>query len=309
MNRIWLPLLLLLLWILAFLFWLCPKCFFGAGIAAAGDEDDKTEIVKQPVKKAIAAALAPLGLSIADGSSFTTKAAKNIDFNRSSFTHLTPLSAEVNGSLEKTAEYLKANPERSLTITGVYGKDEKNSSAFENLGIARANNIKQVLTKMGVSASQLATAGTLLGAGYTFKDVMYNGVNFSFDKAADFSGRLAAIKSRLLGKPLTLYFPSGKQEVNLSAQQRKDFSDMVFYLDNVAKSSLEVSGHTDNVGNAAGNKRLSRKRAEFVRDYLVGNGLSRNRLSANGFGPDKPIASNDTDDGKAKNRRVEVTLR
>ena len=197
-----------------------------------------------------------------------------------------------------------------MTINGIYKKDENNTSAFPNLGLARANNVKGILSKLGVPGAQLLTSSSLLGTGFTMKDIMYNGVNFNFGKATnDVADRVAKIKARLLGKPLTLYFASGKQEVNLTAQQRTDFSDLVFYLDNVAKSSLEVSGHTDNVGAANVNTRLSRKRAEFVRDYLVGNGLGVKRMNAKGFGPDKPIAKNDTDAGKAKNRRVEVTLR
>ena len=197
-----------------------------------------------------------------------------------------------------------------MTINGIYKKDENNTSAFPNLGLARANNVKGILSKLGVPGAQLLTSSSLLGAGSTMKDIMYNGVNFKFGKATnDVADRVAKIKARLLGKPITLYFASGKQEVNLTSQQRTDFSDLVFYLDNVAKSSLEVGGHTDNVGAANVNTRLSRKRAEFVRDYLVGNGLGVKRMSAKGHGPSKPIAKNDTDAGKAKNRRVEVTLR
>jgi len=314
MNRIWLPLILLILWILAFLFWLCPRCLLGLGGAIGDDNNEKTEIIKEPVKEAVKtatlSALAPLGLAISDGSSFATKAAKNIDFNASNYNYIAPLSADVNASLEKTSAYLKANPERGLTITGIYGNKEDNKSAFENLGLARANNVKQVLTKMGVSGKQLAISSALLGTNFSLKDIMYNGVKFGFGKISnDIDARLAAIKSKFLGKPLTLYFPTGKQEVNLTSQQRKDFSDLVFYLDNATKSSLEVSGHTDNKGAANVNKRLSRKRAEFVRDYLVGNGISTRRMSAKGFGPDRPIDTNDTDAGRSKNRRVEVTLR
>ncbi len=311
LKSIWLPLLILILWILAFWLWICPKCFLGAGIASGGEEEKK-EIVKETVKKAVAAstALAPASLLIKDGSAFSATAPKHIDFNKSSYSYITPLSADVNTSLAKTATYLKEHPDRSLTINGVYAKDETNGSAFPNLGLARANNVKQILTKLGVPGGQLLTSSSLLGAGVTMKDIMYSGVNFSFGKATnDVADRLAKIKARLLGKPLTLYFATGKQEVNLTSQQRTDFSDLVFYLDNVAKSSLEVSGHTDNVGAANVNTRLSRKRAEFVRDYLVGNGLGVKRMNAKGFGPDKPIATNDTDAGKAKNRRVEVTLR
>ncbi len=311
-KNIWLPLLILLLWILAFWLWICPKCMLGLGIAAAGDEEDKTEVVKETAKTAVAAAtaLAPASLLIKDGNSFTATAANNIDFNRSSYAYITPLSADVNGSLEKTATYLKEHPDRSLTINGIYGKEETNSSVFPNLGIARANNVKQILTKLGVPGGQLLTSSSLVAAGTTWKDVLYNGVNFNFGKTTnDLADRLAAIKARFAGKPITLYFATGKQEVNLSAQQRTDFSDLVFYLDNVAKSSLEVSGHTDNKGASKVNTRLSRKRAEFVRDYLVGNGLGNNRLTARGYGPDRPIATNDTNDGRAKNRRVEVTLK
>lgn len=310
MNRILLPLALLALWIFAFLFWLCPKCFFGASAAAIGNKKEKKEIIKEPIKKAVLSALAPLGLAINDGTAFTTKAAKNIDFNRSSYNYIAPLSDDVNASLKETAEYLKAHPERGLTITGIYGKDEANKSAFENLGLARANNVKQILSKLGVSGKQLAISSALLGGNLSFKDIMYNGTKFGFGKIAnDISARLAAIKAKFLGKPLMLYFPTGKQDVNLTVQQRKDFSDLVFYLDNVSKSSLEVSGHTDNKGGSNLNKRLSRKRAEFVRDYLVGNGLGQKRLSTRGYGPDRPITTNDTDAGRAKNRRVEVTLK
>jgi len=306
----WLPLLLLLILLLVFWFWFCPTCFFGAAAGAVGS-DEKKEVIKETAKTAVAAtaALAPASLLIKDGSAFSATAPKNIDFKRSSYNYITPLSGEVNTSLDKTAAYLKANPDRSLTINGIYGKDEKNNSVFPNLGIARANNVKQILTKSGVSGGQLLTSASLIGSGVTWKDVMYNGVNFNFGKTTnDLAARLAAIKSRFNGKPITLYFATGKQEVNVTSQQRQDFSDLVFYLDNVAKSSLEVSGHTDNKGAANINTRLSRKRAEFVRDYLVGNGLGRNRLTTKGFGPDKPIATNDSDAGRSKNRRVEVRL-
>ena len=311
-NSKWLPIaiIILILWILFFWMWVCPRCFLG--LAGGGEDETTTEVIKETAKKVVPAvtALAPASLLIKDGSAFSATAPKNIDFNKSNYSYITPLSADVNTSLEKTATYLKAHPDRSLTINGIYAKDEKNGSAFPNLGLARANNVKGILSKLGVPGAQLLTSSSLLASNRSMKDIMYSGVNFKFGKTTnDVADRLAKIKARLLGKPLTLYFASGKQEVNLTAQQRTDFSDLVFYLDNVAKSSLEVSGHTDNVGAANVNTRLSRKRAEFVRDYLVGNGLGGKRMNAKGHGPDKPIAKNDTDAGKAKNRRVEVTLR
>jgi OOP family OmpA-OmpF porin len=71
---------------------------------------------------------------------------------------------------------------------------------------------------------------------------------------------------------------------------------------------LEIGGHTDNVGKKEYNQELSQKRAESVRNYMVGKGISSDRLTAVGYGMDKPITSNKTAKDKAKNRRTEFTL-
>jgi outer membrane protein OmpA-like peptidoglycan-associated protein len=85
-------------------------------------------------------------------------------------------------------------------------------------------------------------------------------------------------------------------------------------LDGVAESlvandsiRVQVGGHTDNTGSAAVNKRLSAARANAVREYLVSKGVAADRLTAVGFGPSKPVASNRTAAGRAQNRRVELT--
>jgi len=71
---------------------------------------------------------------------------------------------------------------------------------------------------------------------------------------------------------------------------------------------IEISGHTDNVGKAEYNKDLSQKRAEAVKTYFVDKGIKSERLTAVGFGMEKPIADNKTSAGKAKNRRTEFKL-
>lgn len=71
---------------------------------------------------------------------------------------------------------------------------------------------------------------------------------------------------------------------------------------------IEVSGHTDNVGNKSYNQELSQKRAQSVVNYLTENGISKCRLIAKGYGMDKPVADNETEEGRAENRRVEFTI-
>ncbi len=69
---------------------------------------------------------------------------------------------------------------------------------------------------------------------------------------------------------------------------------------------ISIEGHTDNVGDAVSNKTLSNNRAKAIFDALVSNGIDKTRMSFVGWGQEKPIADNRTDDGKTKNRRVEI---
>lgn len=71
---------------------------------------------------------------------------------------------------------------------------------------------------------------------------------------------------------------------------------------------VEVSGHTDNIGGEAVNQRISEQRAQNVADYLIGQGLQRERFEVAGFGFRHPIADNSTEQGRALNRRVEIRI-
>lgn len=70
--------------------------------------------------------------------------------------------------------------------------------------------------------------------------------------------------------------------------------------------NIEIQGHTDNVASAAYNQKLSERRSAAVKAYLVDKGIAAERMTAEGFGLTQPIASNDTDEGRAKNRRVQL---
>jgi len=71
---------------------------------------------------------------------------------------------------------------------------------------------------------------------------------------------------------------------------------------------LRISGHTDNKGKRESNMQLSKKRAEAVKKYLMQKGLSADKFEVLYFGPDKPIAPNETEEGRARNRRVEMLI-
>lgn len=79
-------------------------------------------------------------------------------------------------------------------------------------------------------------------------------------------------------------------------------------LDEYPEVKVEISGHTDTDGDRDHNIDLSRRRAEAVRRYLVDAGIDESRITTRGAGPDEPLGSNDTEAGKAKNRRIEFNL-
>jgi outer membrane protein OmpA-like peptidoglycan-associated protein len=95
----------------------------------------------------------------------------------------------------------------------------------------------------------------------------------------------------------------------LSAESRNILDHVADVLKKNPHLNFEVAGHTDSTGSYQANVNLSQQRANSVRDYLVSKGVAADRLTAQGYGPDKPVASNDTRQGRRMNRRVELMLK
>ncbi len=95
-------------------------------------------------------------------------------------------------------------------------------------------------------------------------------------------------------------------KTTITPQSFATLDQVVAVMTEYANDKFSIEGHTDNVGKKAPNQILSEGRAKAITDYLVSKGVSAERLSSKGFGMDKPIASNKTKAGKAKNRRVEI---
>lgn len=104
-----------------------------------------------------------------------------------------------------------------------------------------------------------------------------------------------------------IFFETGKAD--LLPQSHYELGRLVELLQNNPTLSVELGGHTDNVGSAEANQKLSEARAKAVLDYLVKQGISPSRLSFRGYGESRPIATNDTPEGRADNRRVEMIVK
>jgi NitT/TauT family transport system substrate-binding protein len=111
----------------------------------------------------------------------------------------------------------------------------------------------------------------------------------------------------ILTKTVSIYFPSGASVLDENAKAVLD-SQVVDLAATFGSAYLRVSGNTDNVGSRDANVRLSRARADAVAQYLMTKGFERNKFDVVGNGPDKPVASNDSDAGRAKNRRTDFEV-
>ncbi|MEI7594704.1 MAG: OmpA family protein [Bacteroidota bacterium] len=103
-----------------------------------------------------------------------------------------------------------------------------------------------------------------------------------------------------------VYFDFAK--ATLKIESNKVLNDLVSVMKAKESMMIELSGHTDNVGSPESNIKLSDDRAKTVKDYLVKNGITPNRITTKGYGDTLPIADNTTDEGRKKNRRTVVKI-
>ena len=95
---------------------------------------------------------------------------------------------------------------------------------------------------------------------------------------------------------------------NLQSQFHPILNNVADTLNDYNQTVIEVAGHTDSVGDSGYNQNLSVERAQSVANYLSGRGVMQQRMIVTGAGETRPIASNDTEAGRAQNRRVEITI-
>ena len=103
-----------------------------------------------------------------------------------------------------------------------------------------------------------------------------------------------------------IFFDTNK--FNLLPQSKVELQELINFLTINLQTSIEIGGHTDNIGDEKLNLNLSENRAKTVFNYLVANKITPSRLSFKGYGKSKPVADNTTEEGRKNNRRTEFKI-
>jgi outer membrane protein OmpA-like peptidoglycan-associated protein len=161
----------------------------------------------------------------------------------------------------------------------------------------------------------VATVTVEIGKAYKFAA---NALGYAFfsrgfkpDTSDVFKDRLKKVPLAVLKKDAVVQlqditFETGKAD--LKPESNEELDRLVGLLEGNQTIKVEISAHTDDVGNDDSNLKLSEKRAKTVVDYLTGKGIKADRMTAKGYGETQPLVANDTDENKAKNRRVQFKI-
>jgi OmpA-OmpF porin, OOP family len=245
-------------------------------------------------------------LTIQDGTHLSLMSVRNFTFAKSDTkVNLSGVKSEID-SLQA---YLKVNPGKRLTITGYYSADELNNTSWPNLGIGRAEAIKKHYVDNGLSPDIFITEGTLKNDLIFSADSLRGGLNFTFSEIPAENSLAEAQKYTGLFKPLDLYFNTGSTKYIETKDNRKFIEEAKKYLSGNEGKKLLLTGHTDNTGSAENNERLSKLRADNAKSQLVAAGIPAEKLVTEAKGQREPKQPNNTENGRASNRRVSIVVK
>lgn len=207
------------------------------------------------------------------------------------------LTGHIKGLEERTAAYAAAHP----------------NDVFVN-NVANAEQERQILTDiLADTLHRYNDAQVIKIAGYIKHLEKLDALNTQWladiakakQKTADsLAAALASVTAKVNQYQNQINFDFDSSVLKKESYLALD--DAVKQLQKFPEMAFAIEGHTDNVGEDAYNLNLSKARAKVVMNYFISKGIPASRLTSEGYGESKPVATNDTEEGKAKNRRVEI---
>ncbi len=214
----------------------------------------------------------------------------------------------LTSSLE--AQQLKPTADKALMKVKVQGMKNGKAKSGQKVTLTGIESGKEYVRTTGSDGTFkiLLPKGEVYQASYEILGQRHRSKKIQIP---DKKGKFSASITLMYQKPdrITLrdvHFNTGESKLRSSSYEALD--RLVKALEKKESMRVLVAGHTDNKGDKASNRKLSRARAKAVKDYLVENGIDPSRVEAKGYGESQPVAPNDTPEGRQKNRRTEVRI-
>lgn len=208
---------------------------------------------------------------------------------------------------------IAARPKKVTYITGMVKDKSTNKPMmplveFINLNTSETTNLIVPDAKTGEFLLTLP-AGSNYGLSINHPGYLFYSYNFPVDKQHNYEKldiQLEPISSKIAVVLKNVFYETG--DFKLKNESKSELDRLVKFLQVNPTVKLEIAGHTDNVGAETSNLELSQKRANEVVNYLIEAGIDKTRLKAKGYGATQTIADNSTEEGRAQNRRTEVSI-
>ncbi|MCF6167271.1 OmpA family protein [Lutibacter sp.] len=199
---------------------------------------------------------------------------------------------------------LTNNYAKELHIIGKYLQDEIQTNSNKNLGIQRAETVKNMLTHIGVKADRVKTFGQVSNFSFNNEKKFNNDIELTFNKIAQNS--LDSIEAIISNKTL---YPEFKDDMLIPTRDLEDYTKILRqFLHKYPTKKVLITGHTDNLGYFDKNLIIGLNRAKTTKKYFIDNGIKPNIISTLSKGESEPIAEKTTEKGRAKNRRIEIKI-
>jgi len=265
-------------------------------------------IEKAVLKEGTEADLVPF---ILKGTEFEYVTNDNLKFLKNSSDIIEPIQDSIAVGIQNLKAFLVSHPKQKITITGYATSEEKNTTTFENLGLARAYDIKSFFVSKGLSENQFAIKGEIIDEWKMAADTLLGPADYTFESinSSTVTDEWSLLKEKINANPLILHFNTNQTSDNLTTEEKQKIADITKYVSHVSDATILVVGHTDDVGKRDSNMILGDKRAEFIKNYLTQKGIKSERIRTESKGPDEPIDENTTANGKANNRRTVITIK
>ena len=208
----------------------------------------------------------------------------------------------IAGFKDSIFNYLNMHQGKELLLKAKYLSSEVNGDI--NWGMTRAQFLKNVLIKSGINGDRIVSEAVLSEYDYSAQGENDSAISLLFRNISE--DRVVDIESGIVNK--TLYSNFGEAEFKADRTLQGYAYGLKNYLAKYPEKSVNVTGHTDNVGDPTVNMNLGQQRADQVKNYLASQGIDTGKLSSGSKGETDPVASNDTDQGRALNRRIQITV-